>query len=272
MEQLGSDPGTGTATHDVARGTVQIAYVHAHQVSHSWHRSMVALRAHDRSTGGRRFGAAGPDMLRGCTGDLSTPRNEGAARFLAGSAEWLWWIDTDMGFTPDTVDRLVAAADPDLRPVVGGLCFSVRELEPDGFGGHRVMPMPTIFDNREPPGVWPFYEPRPDIPPDTLVRCDATGAACLLIHRGALERMAARFGPTWFDTVHSGTGATLGEDLSFCRRLGELGIPVYVHTGVRTTHHKDVWVGVEDYPRQESHHVDHRGTRADQGVPPPPAR
>ena len=34
-----------------------------------------------------------------------------------------------MGFAPDTINRLLEAADPVERPVVGGLCFTQREEE-----------------------------------------------------------------------------------------------------------------------------------------------
>ena len=37
----------------------------------------------------------------------------------------------------------------------------------------------------------------------------------------------------------------IGEDLSFCASRGALGIPVYVHTGVQTTHLKRVWLAEE---------------------------
>ncbi len=66
-----------------------------------------------------------------------------------------------------------------------------------------------------------------------LYRVDGTGAACLLIHRSALEMVKS----DWFSTV-----GDLGEDLSFCRRLADHDIPVYVHTGIKASHHKSVWL------------------------------
>jgi hypothetical protein len=47
-----------------------------------------------------------------------------------------------------------------------------------------------------------------------------------------------RGGPVWFDPITTAAG-TLSEDLSFCVRLAEVGIATHVHTGVRTTHHKN---------------------------------
>jgi hypothetical protein len=42
----------------------------------------------------------------------------------------------------------------------------------------------------------------------------------------------------------------MGEDLSFCLRAGAAGIPIHVHSGVRTTHFKPAWLGESDYWRQ----------------------
>jgi hypothetical protein len=42
-------------------------------------------------------------------------------------------------------------------------------------------------------------------------------------------------------------GKVVSEDLSMCMRAGSLDIPVHVHTGVRTTHQKTLWVAEDDY-------------------------
>jgi hypothetical protein len=62
------------------------------------------------------------------------------------------------------------------------------------------------------------------------------------------ERIAAEHGPVWYDRVpNATTGTLIGEDLSFCLRAGALKIPMYVHTGVPTTHAKQIWLGERDY-------------------------
>jgi hypothetical protein len=42
----------------------------------------------------------------------------------------------------------------------------------------------------------------------------------------------------WFDTIRHPKGAHFSEDLAFCIRLAACGIPLHVHTGIRTTHDK----------------------------------
>ncbi len=226
---------------------VALAYLHSNQVAYSWHASMLQLLLGDLE--------ASQPLRRGgilaircpSAGLLPAARNRVVAHFLRGqNADWLWMVDTDMGFDADTVPRLLAAADPEARPIVGGLCFAQRELGDDGYGGQQVIPTPTIFDWATDEDGMGAFEVRVAYERDAVVRCDGTGAACLLIHRGVLERMEERYGPAWFDRIPARDGS-VGEDLSFCMRARELGIPVHVHTGVRTTHMKTRWLSEQDY-------------------------
>jgi hypothetical protein len=84
-------------------------------------------------------------------------------------------------------------------------------------------------------------------PPETLVQVAGTGAAFLLIHRSVLERVRAEYGEQWFNLIQYEDGTTVSEDLSFCYRLLEHQIPVFVHTGVKITHHKEMWLDEHDY-------------------------
>lgn len=226
---------------------VTMAYLHANQVAHSWHASIMQAIMDDVA-GPRRLLAGGILAIR-CpsAGLLPQARNRVVQHFLRQQkADWLWLVDTDMGFAPDTVDRLLAAADPTSRPIIGALCFAQRELGDDGYGGQQTRPTPTIFDWRTDPDGMGGFEVRVAYERDAVVRCDGTGAACLLIHRGVLERLDVAYGPTWFDRIPARDGQ-VGEDLSFCMRARDLGIPVHVHTGVPTTHMKTLWLGEADY-------------------------
>lgn len=226
--------------------TVVPAYVHPKDVAFSWHHSWMELVGWDISHR-QRFAQHGWIAMQCGTDGLVGARNKVATQFLDETGgDWLFWIDTDMGFSPDTVERLLAVADPVERPIVGGLCFASREIASDNMGGHRVTPWPTIYDY-DPKG----FLPRLGYQREAVVRCSGTGSACLLIHRSALERIREKFG-TWYDKVKLPDDNIVSEDLSFCMRAGSLGIPVHVHTGVKTTHLKPRWLG-EDAFLQESY-------------------
>jgi len=235
----------------VAEGKAVLAYVVSDSVAYSWHRSMMGLVAFDSAEAGRLRDGGGFLAIKYGTGGLIHARNQAVYEFLEDypDADWLFWLDTDMGFGPDALELLLGAADPQERPIVGGLCFSQRDDEPDGMGGWRVQATPTIYD-------WialadqSGYAVRWDYPRDTVTQCSATGSACIVIHRSVLERIRDRVG-TWYDRVpNPSTGQVFSEDLSFCVRAGALDIPVYVDTRVKTTHFKHQWVSEEDYMRQ----------------------
>lgn len=225
---------------------VTLAYLHHAEVATSFHSSILALLEHDAATGRHLIHDDRRLTARCRTADeLPEARNRIVRLFLRGDADWLLWVDTDMGWEGDVLERLLAAADPTERPIVGGLCFASREHTPDLMGGYRTRPQPTIYDRVDLGDGHPRYVPRSAYPPDTLLPCAGTGSACILIHRSVLERVGAG----WYDRI-SGPGYPIGEDLSFCARAADAGYPIHVHTGIRTSHHKPRWVGETDFWEQ----------------------
>jgi cephalosporin hydroxylase len=254
-------------------GSVVVAYAHEAEVSHSWMSSMWRLREYDWAREGGPQLHSRPLALRCNTGRLVQTRNYAVRLFLdrpeLADAEWLWMVDTDMGFEADLLERLLAVADPDTAPVVGALAFAMMETGPDGFNGHRFQIVPTMYmlgTTAEGHGSFCFYGP---YPADTMVQVAGTGAACVLIHRSVLERVRAhvdaggrRWGDTWFDQVADSRNSVVGEDLSFCLRLQALGIPIFVHTGVQTSHHRQVWITEQDYDLAPLSLIDESGHAA----------
>jgi hypothetical protein len=193
---------------------------------------------------------SGVIKIRCASGQLADARNTIAAELLKRDDDWLLFLDTDMGFRPDTMQRLLAVADPEERPVVGALCFVQKEMATDGMGGFTCRARPTIMDwqptEHDGKKIEAFMG-RSWYAPDALTRCGATGMACVLIHRSVLERLRDKYGEHWFDRVPGDDGKLMGEDIAFCMRCGVEDIPIYVHTGVRTTHCKTIWLGEADF-------------------------
>jgi GT2 family glycosyltransferase len=168
--------------------------------------------------------------------NISTPRNMICREFLdAQQAPWLLMCDADMWFPADTLDRLIAAADPADRPVVGALAFSKN-----ADGGEPYSTMYELTDKGEGRLAFVRYKTWPE---DTCVQVSATGAACLLIHRDALlavEKDTGDIAAPWFREtgLRNAPLALMGEDMTFCLRAAAAGIPVHVHTGVRVGHMK----------------------------------
>jgi GT2 family glycosyltransferase len=165
--------------------------------------------------------------------------------------EWLWMVDDDMTFGDDILERLLATADVDSRPIVGGLCFGVRPLKINGVDyfnpelGTHYKPFPTIYTLADNGKMvhWQTY------PENMIIPVHSTGAACLLIHRRVLadERWTADGHPLpWFrETVLA--GEVCSEDHFFCIRAGSLGYPIHIDTAAKTGHVKTFVVDEEMY-------------------------
>lgn len=220
----------------------------------SFTESLLRLFTYDASRSGTLIRGGGPMLIPASPTTLADRRNQ-AASFLLDETEteWLFFIDSDMGFDEDALYRLLDAADPSERPVVGGLCFGMRKLRSDERGGWVTQPFPTLYDWKpKEDGTFGFVL-RYDYTPNCVTRVAATGGAFLLIHRSALQAIRDTSGDTWFDRAKMNAGEGLmGEDISFCARLGQHNIPLFVHTGVGTTHLKAVWVDEDYYLEQRA--------------------
>lgn len=221
-----------------------LGYLHPNDVAASFHKSLLNLvgwdMAHDRRL-------EGWSTVKCASGGLPEGRNQLMSAFLASKAEWLFMVDADMGFEPMSLDMLLSMADPQERPIVGGLCFAQREAFDDQMGGFRCVPRPTIFDYVTHPDGHTRFTGRAHFPVNTLVKCAATGGAFLLIHKSVAQRISDEYGPVWFDRVRGSDNSLIGEDISFFVRCQALQIPCHVHTGIRTTHLKNLWVAEQDF-------------------------
>lgn len=253
-------PGTGK------HGGVVIANIHpADSVSPRFMNSMIDLLLLDAHQFGHVAGRL--DLTSGA--NIVTARNNIVRQFLDQypKAEWLWLVDADMTFDPFTLDKLLASADKDTRPVMGGLCFALMK-------GNEQEIVPTLYGMANEPGRMVRWS---GFPRDQVVQVVGTGAACILIHRRVLERIRdmrwddefetkfeAQFGGTsgralgelmfpppwpWFQEQITGAdwGDTISEDLTFCLRVAQAGFPVHVDTSVKIGHVKPVVIDEAAY-------------------------
>jgi hypothetical protein len=234
---------------DRTREKVVVAYCHPGNINAAFHESLLDLLVYDMAFH-RRIVNGGGRLAHKASANLAGPRNDVVRQFLTGSdADWLWFVDTDMVFLPDTVEKLLEFADPVTAPIVGGLCFSIDKT--------RIYP--TLYglmgEEDSPQGIR-FHE----WPPDSMFQVAATGTGCVLIHRSVFERMREFVNPAtgqkgfnaafpWFqETAHD--DRPVGEDITFCWRAGVLGIPVHVNTAVHVGHVKERLLDLDAYLQQ----------------------
>jgi hypothetical protein len=218
--------------------TVELAYLHPGDVSDAFMSSVIRCRDYELMRTQALFGVR---SRRARSGSIAKARNEITTMFVRGTTEWLWFVDADMGFPRDALQKLLRSADKDERPLMGGLCFAHRtegfeeETNAELFG---MIPTISVWDEQE-DGTVVGWKAVVDYPRDAVCQLGSTGAACVLIHRSVLEQMQAKYGDHWWTQIpHPTRNEPFGEDTSFFLRAYEMKIPVHVHTGVRTSHDK----------------------------------
>ncbi len=226
--------------------TVVPSFVDNHTWSACFGLSWADLVLYDQA-GPQRMIREGGTFLRKATGTMgvAAARSEIAAHFLANTdADYLFMVDTDMGFARDTVDRLVATAEAQNVGVLGALCFA-QKLDPDlrqgDFYGARFRIIPTLYEYAEVEATGEIGFRHIDrYRRDTYQEVGATGAACVLIRRDVLEAVGADpFAPLAIPGAGGhGSARTFSEDLSFCTRVRAAEFTIGVDTSIQTTHHK----------------------------------
>jgi hypothetical protein len=193
--------------------------------------------------------------------ELPHARNTATQAFLSSDSDWILWWDTDIGCQQDAIEKLMEVADPVERPIIGGLCFVEGDYSHYMHGGLRSSLAPTMYDWTwvEPksgmPGVYKLLN-RQEWPEDQMVRVAATGTGFLLVHRSVFEDISAWLVESgapagiWFERIPGPDGELSGEDISFCMRANQVGKPIYVHTGITTTHQKTIWYGAPEYKQK----------------------
>lgn len=226
------------------RDRVVVSWLFPDQVSGHFMISMLNMLNYDLHVAGGRIQNGGTVFPVTSGANITTARNKQVSGFLDDSdADWLLIVDSDMTFPPDALETLIVNADPVEAPIVGGLCFGVR----DDSRGLEYWPTMYQFDVVDDELL--SYRIK-SWEPDSMFPVHATGAAFILIHRTVLESMRVKFAERapwiWFEEQNH-NGRPWGEDMTFCLRAIQCGFPIYVHTGVHIGHMKTRKVTVDTY-------------------------
>lgn len=214
-------------------GGIIIGYLSGGDTRIEFTRSIGAVTAHSIGKGLPLIGAlphvSGPRIAAG--------RNHLVESFLETPGEWLFMVDDDMSFDGDVLERFLAVADPEKAPIVGGLAFATGRdgIFPTIFRVHPEAKVPTRID------AWPL---------GGVIEVDASGAACLFIHRSVFEKMAGEYPKPWqWFQETTLNGNAVGEDMTFCLRARALGFPIYVDTSIKFGHVKSRIIDEDEYFR-----------------------
>ena len=149
-------------------------------------------------------------------------RNQLAGYALEMEADFILWLDSDMIFAPDTLERMIKTLDehPEID-ILSGLYF------------RRAYPFtPVLFkklDEGEDGNI--VFEDYNDYP-DELFELEGVGFGCVLMRTDCLFQMLDEDGVgRWFTPLG---GA--GEDCAFCIRARRAGYRIFVDPSVELGH------------------------------------
>ena len=167
-------------------------------------------------------------------------RNMLASKALNGCFDRILWLDSDMVFRPDLLIRLAKDMDEGMemvsavyfkrKPPFTPICYKTLEY--------------SEHDNK------PAYklEPYLDYPKDDVFQAAGCGFGAVMMTTDLIRKVAERFGYPFSPMMG------IGEDLTFCWRVGQLGVPIWCDSRIKVGHSGVMTVTEETYltSRQEA--------------------
>lgn len=149
-------------------------------------------------------------------------RNRLAKQAVDEGYDRILWLDSDMIFQPDLMERLSADLDEG-RDLVTGVYY------------RRKSPFtPTIYEDvglyNDGQHIYPDATVYKDYPRDEIFEIQACGFGAVMHTTDILKRVGEKLGPP-FAMVPG-----FGEDISFCMRCAELGIKMYCDPTIKLGH------------------------------------
>ena len=153
------------------------------------------------------------------TGSLIyTSRNSLATTAIQSEADFVFWLDSDMVFKPDTLVRMMDTLKKNDLDILTGLYF------------RRVPPYsPVLFDKLDIEGVKADYSEYSKIP-DDLFEVGACGFGCVLMKTDVFFDVQSKFGNMFAPIGNN------GEDVAFCWRARQCGYKVFCDPSVICGH------------------------------------
>lgn len=159
-----------------------------------------------------------------CSSLVYDARNTLAKQAVTEGYDRVLWLDSDMDFEPDLLQKLSEDMDEG-RELVSGLYFK------------RKAPVKPViyknlgyYKNEDESGVTPVAVSYEDYPRDSVFPIAACGFGGVLVTTDLIKRVGDKFGLPFSPIMG------FGEDLSFCSRVTELGVEMFCDSRVKMGH------------------------------------
>ena len=150
---------------------------------------------------------------------IYTSRNQLGRLAIQQDADYVLWLDSDMVFDPNLLERMLQTVREKDLDMLTGLYF------------RRVQPYtPVLFDTleyTEEKASWTEYK---TLPENGLLEVGGCGFGCVLLSTEVLMGVQGKFG-TMFNPMQG-----LGEDLAFCWRARQCGYKIICDTELVVGH------------------------------------
>lgn len=163
---------------------------------------------------------AGDTMIGFEVGSLVyNARNNLARQAIKSEADWVLWLDSDMVFNPDFLQRMMKVCTENDIDFLTALCF------------RRKPPYtPCLFDRLDKVEKGASYTALLSVP-EGRFQVGGCGFAGVLMSTDVLISVSARFNGRMFDPMDG-----FGEDVAFCWRARQCGYDIWCDSDIEMGH------------------------------------
>lgn len=163
---------------------------------------------------------AGDTMIGFEVGSLVyNARNNLARQAIKAEADWILWLDSDMVFGPDLLQRMMKVCTENDIDFLTALCF------------RRKPPYtPCLFDRLEKIDKGASYTALLSVP-EGRFKVGGCGFAGVLMSNQVILDVGAKFNGRMFDPLEG-----FGEDVSFCWRARQCGYDIWCDSDIELGH------------------------------------
>ena len=156
---------------------------------------------------------------------IYTSRNSLATKALQSEADYVFWLDSDMVFEPDTLIRMMDTLQKNDLDILTGLYF------------RRVPPYtPVLFSKLDKRTETIFDWAEPKELPDHLFEVEGCGFGCVMMKTEVIAAVRDKYSDLF------GHLPGYGEDLSFCIRARGCGYRIWADPKVQVGHKSSIIV------------------------------
>lgn len=174
-------------------------------------------------------------------------RNQIVDIALNMNVDWLFFIDSDMGFDADAMRERDAAGQNPICSRIAQLLDHRLDICSGLAVGRKAPHLPCVY--QESPDDPTVFDPIIDPPKEGVHEVDAVGAAFLAISRHVLNRLKEHEKETnepifWYRARRDKNGVLrrIGEDMLFCLKARELGFKIHCDFGIHIGHESNIYV------------------------------